>query len=331
MNQQQALDFLKALGVSHAQYKPGWVTAACPFAPFRHKGGKDSNPSFGLKYEVGVRSYFNCFACGSGPAEELLQALEMYTMDRPHLRSHYDFKHARAILTAEDDELSVLPNYKEFGQETTKQFEEWPWHFINSFLPLNEEAIGYLTMRDVTFKQMVDHSMRWDPKKRMVVMPYLNAYDKLAGARGRSIDSNVQGWKKHWDYTWNGVNNTALCWYNEQALQLTGPVVVVEGQFDVLRVAQVYPKVVGNMMAHPTRAKLLKLLHSPRVVLIPDNDGPGGAGEKSVKHYREFMFAQGHGQRFTHLQLPLPEGQLKIDPAECHPQFLKDLLVPVIN
>lgn len=332
MNQQQAEDFLKALGVKHVQYnKPGWVTAACPFAPWLHKGGKDSNPSFGLKYEVGARSYFNCFACGSGPAEELLQALEMYIISRPDLRQHYDFKHARAILTAEDDEIPVLPEYKEFGQEIIKEFEEWPWHFINGFQALSSDAQAYLAGRGVFENQWKHFNLRWDPKKRMVVMPYLNAYGKLAGARGRSIDSDVQGWKRHWDYTWNGVNNSALCWYNEQSLQLDGPAVVVEGQFDVLRVAQVYSKVVGNMTAHPTRVKLLKLLYSPLVVLIPDNDGPGGAGEKSIKHYLEFMIAQGYGQRFKYLELPLPKGQSKIDPAKCHPQFLKDLLASVIN
>ena len=330
MNQKQAEQFLKALGVKHVQYKPGWVTSPCPFAPFRHKGGKDTSPSFGLSWAPGKHSHFNCFACGSGPAEELLQALDMYTVQRPDLRERLDFHTARALLDAEAEEMVPLPGYSEFGQEQIKEFEEWPWHFINSFLPVNDEARAYLHHRQVTDDQIHQHQMRWDYLKRMIVMPYLNVWGKLAGARGRAIDMDLKGWHKHYDYRWNDVNNAALVWYNEPCLQQDGPVVVVEGQFDVLRVEPVYPKVVANMTALPTAYKLKRLLHSPLVVLIPDNDGPGGAGEKSVLRYRQF-FAEHQETKLVVLSLPTPEDGTKLDPGDCHPDFLRELLSPYVN
>jgi DNA primase len=158
----------------------------------------------------------------------------------------------------------------------------------------------------------------WDDVRKMVVFPYYNVYTNLAGARGRSA---VETGMKHFDYTYGGINNAALVWYNEQCLNLPGPVVVVEGQFDVAKVLERYPKVVGNLTAKPRLVKVKKLTHSPGMILIPDNDETGRASEKK---YSELC---------NQLQLPMAVVRLSgvKDPGECHPDYLWDRLQPLVE
>jgi hypothetical protein len=67
------------------------------------------------------------------------------------------------------------------------------------------------------------------------------------------------------------MNNAHCVWYNEPdpgggcALP-KAPVVVCEGQFDVMSVLRVYPYVVGNLTAKATIEKMVKLQNTYGVV-----------------------------------------------------------------
>lgn len=47
--------------VDHAQ----WVSMSCPFAPWKHAHGRDTNPSAGISVKDDEISVFNCQACGT--------------------------------------------------------------------------------------------------------------------------------------------------------------------------------------------------------------------------------------------------------------------------
>ena len=126
---------------------------------------------------------------------------------------------------------------------------------------------------------------------------------------------------KHHDYTYQHVNNARFCWYNEPCLNLGGPVVVVEGQFDVMRVAQVWPKVVGALSSKPTWEKMRKLTYSPLLIQIPDRDE---AGTQSMARYKEMC----RTLNIPYRHIWLDEGCK--DPDECHPDYLKDRLAAVV-
>jgi 5S rRNA maturation endonuclease (ribonuclease M5) len=149
----------------------------------------------------------------------------------------------------------------------------------------------------------------------MVVAPYYDVFGRLAGARGRSILPDPT--KKHHDYSFNGHNNCRMVWYNEQVLNLPGPVVVVEGQFDCWRVSTVYPKVVANLTAKPSDEKFKKLCDSQEVIQIPDNDD---AGDGSIATYSKLAKKYGIKHRVVTLDHSVK------DPAECHPSYLKGIL-----
>lgn len=301
--------FLEALRAKNIHIKDnGWVEASCPLAKWTHKHHVDHSPSFGLKIAPGERSYFMCFACRQGSAEELLHSIELYAKGT----GFYDFAQCHQLLS---DETYVvpLPEYGEFGQ-TGQTFQEWPQYWVESFTPAawHVDSALYLAARGISVVTVAQFDLRYDPKRQMVVAPYRDVFGRLAGARGRSIH---EGSSKHYDYTYQGVNNARLCWYHESVLNLSGPVVVVEGQFDLFKTVQAFPKTVANLTAKPTLEKMKKLGDCGRVIQIPDRDE---AGEESVDRYAKFCQMLG----LDHQVIWLEEGVK--DPAECHVDYLRD-------
>lgn len=322
------MQFLHTISVMDPQIGDKWVMSHCPLAFATHKHGKDNKPSFGVNLASGK---FNCFTCESGSLEKLLQLLEMYCGSHPEMAYRFDFKKAREILGDQEDLVEALPAYSEFAPEG-HQFQEWPTYFLDQFPKWSKslKAVWYLTDgRKLMGSQPVDLSvaeqmdLRWDAKYQRIVCPYHNVSDKLAGARGRAIATDT-GFK-HFDYTWNGVNNAALVWYNEQcfgeSIKNHMPVVVVEGQFDCLNVLRVYPYVVANLTAKPSQEKLRKLQNCHSVVIMLDNDA---AGEKGEQKYLEYLKGK------------IPVGVMRYpktfkDPAQLDLQLLASLFDPLLS
>ena len=121
MTAEQGTAFLSALGVKNINVKGnGWIEASCPLAKWLHKHHTDATPSFGLSINPGERSYFLCFACRQGSAEELLHIIEMYDKGQ----GQYDF-----ALPSDSDGWrlrDVTSRYAEFGTARTATFVEWP-------------------------------------------------------------------------------------------------------------------------------------------------------------------------------------------------------------
>ncbi|KVR21626.1 hypothetical protein WK13_34375 [Burkholderia ubonensis] len=285
MSPDQAKQFIAALG-GKPHHDGVWVRSPCPLAPFTHESGKDSHPSFAVNVQEGQRSWFHCFTCMSGSLETLLQTLELYASKNELYASRYDFKTARAVLNDEEVKVLPLPKFSEFGTTQDKTFTEWPESFLDNFIywRFNKEAVLYIKYRGIPYEQADALELRYDPMRRMLVFPFRNAYGRLAGCRGRSC--LLQADLKHYDYTWNEVNNSKLVWYNEQAFQLMQPVVVCEGQIDCATVLRVYPAAVANLTAKPTMEKMRKLQDVPAVVTLLDNDA---TGDKARERYSEYF------------------------------------------
>lgn len=291
MLHEQAADLIKSLGSEPLVGEDDWVLASCPLAPYTHKNGTDSNPSFGIKVEEGEEPYFHCFSCMGGSLEDLVGTLEMFIANDPSHAKRYDLKSARTILMGMEVGIVSLPEFSEFGNHKQQLFEEWPAWYIESFTPWQfcKPAFEYLKSRGLTGEQAKRFDLRYDSKKEMLVHPYSNVYGKLAGMRGRSIQGG-KGHTGHYDYTWNDTNNANLVWYNEQALGHGEPVIVVEGQYDLYAVDRVYPYVVANLTAKPVAAKMSKLAQTPWVILFNDNDK---AGQSANEKYLKYLVPQG--------------------------------------
>lgn len=287
MNLDQIRSFLTALRVKNVEYSSGsWVRASCPLARWSHQGGFDSSPSFGVAINDEGPSHFNCYVCNSGSLADLLQTIEMRLADTPDELTLYDFKTAREILDGEEVVISALPEFSEFKPGAYAEFQDWPEHHLDEFVPWKSNIMARHYVLGRVPEVVADHfNLRWDNFRKMVAAPYRNVYGRLAGMRGRAILPETPKHERHHDYTWNKVNNAELCWYNEAALNCTGPLLVVEGQFDVMHCWQVTNNVLGQLGSKSAPSKLKRLLQAEAVILMLDNDAAGVNGTNKLKSF----------------------------------------------
>lgn len=307
------------------------MTCSCVLAPWTHKKGTDSNPSFAIHLKPGERPYYNCFSCGGGSLEDLLGALELYKYNSPEKGKNINLALAREVLDNAEIEILALPEYGEFSNHHTQLFEEWPKHYIESFVSWKycKPAFEYLKQRGITGEQATRFDLRYDSKKEMLVSPYSNVYGKLAGARGRSVVGG-KGHQGHFDYTWNNRNNARMVWYNEKVLNYGEPVVVVEGQYDLYAVDKVYGSVMANLTAKPTPEKMKKLAQAPLVILMNDSDETGQlANERYIKYLNEA------GTPYHVIEYPELVDEygapLKLDPDKMGPDWILEKLKGLVE
>lgn len=290
VNEQSLRLFLQAVNAKQIEVKGKWLVATCPLAPFLHSGGTDNSPSFGIR--LGNENPFNCFVCERGSLHKLVSTLDFHLSKAPAMQVFYNLKAARDILDGAELDFVPLPDFEDTSLD--QKFVPWPESVLNLFGKIEDapQAIEYLAKRDgaLNVLQSIAAELRYDHHKKMIVAPYRNAYGTLSGLRGRSIDPECPKAYRHYDYLYEGVSNAPLVWYNEPALMLDGPVVVVEGQFDCQHVRKVWPKVIANLTAKPSQAKLKKLSGCDQVIILGDNDD---AGRHGTKIYQEYLLAQG--------------------------------------
>ena len=323
MNLETASALLEALGSKMVGHSGVWARGPCVLAPWLHKNGKDSNPSFGLLVEEGTAPRFHCFTCESGSLAHLLQLVEFRNQQTPG-HFHGDLSKAREIVEHAESELPMLPAYSEFGHQPKKIFEELPAYFLDTFTPLelSPRATAYCAQRDLTPAEILKYKLRYDPERDMLVFPYWDVFGRFAGVRGRRVTLTGEAQSSgvgHHDYIVNGVNNSGFTFYNEECLNLPGPVVVVEGQIDCIKVARIWPKTVGNLTAKPIMAKVGKLGQSDSVILLLDGDAAGRAGTEKFKHLLTFLDIN-----VTPILLPWDESSgLKTDPDTMNPAWIQ--------
>lgn len=297
MNSKQVAAFLKALSVKNIEGSDTWVRGSCPLAPFSHSNGVDSHPSFAVKVMDDHPSHFNCYVCSGGSLENLIHRIEMGLYQQPELRPLYDLKTASAILDGVEKVVVELPLFEQAPNlfNMPPSVLSFPDDWLASF-PLAFASVAcrdYLTFGrsdTVPYWVIKKFDLRYDPNRNMVVSPYWDINGRLVGARGRSIDPTCPKEFRHHDYTWNGINNARLVWMNEQMLQDTGPVVVVEGQFDLYRMAAITSRVIAGLTTKNTEYKMRKLLQSELVIWMLDNDKPG---QDHSQQYRDWLHQKG--------------------------------------
>lgn len=300
--------FLSALGCETSQHDD-WIRSACPLAPYLHKNGKDTKPSFGMTPDIGG-AHYHCFTCTSGSASSLLYTLQDYAEKFPTYRHRYDFDLAQSIMENGALNITRLKDYEDRSLE--KEFYEWSdWYLENlppaltiprakNYLmkpkPYGEEERTEEHGRGLTLKEVADWNFRYDPLRDMVVIPFYDQYGRFAGMRGRGISK-----KTFHDYSFNDHNNTDLTWCNETCFQNDEPVVVVEGQFDMIAVAREYENTVANLTARITERKLRKLTDCTGVIFMLDNDETGyRAREKAIEFLTKNNIRVGYVEYIQH-------------------------------
>lgn len=243
MNEVQVRRLLSAIQVDLSRYtysgtptRTRWLNIRCPFAPWRHAGGHDNNPSFGITLSDDRRSVYKCFSCNSkGRLAHLPSQLG-------HLRKRDYEKHRKWAELAElqDATSRPLPPW-----ESHNAIEQLPDTIARSDRPRNVNEAGYpralglpyLRNRGIAWHTTILCDLRYDNWQRRILFPCYDRDESFVGFTGRSIrkgnDTTRGNDPKVKDYY--GLPKRSIFLRIKGAGARRGPRILVEGLFDYAR------------------------------------------------------------------------------------------------
>lgn len=274
-----------------------WIHGPCPFAPWNHAQGVDSNPSFGVQLGPGESKTY-CLACGaSGKQYEIMLKLK-------HLGLEFDFHTAAELVYAAEDgqPLADLPDpyEKQFDEKTSPHlYPEWlaeafepayyqKSHTVGGGKEYTEQVVHpYLAGRGMPFYIAKQLNMRFDPYRLRVLFPVLDWRGRLRGLHGRAVCLPCGGdeWEQkipYKAYPYEGQTNSHI-WLGEQWASADDPLVVAESVFDLARVLEVYQNVISPLTASLSAVKIQRLRKASRVITIFDSDKAGERARMKLK------------------------------------------------
>lgn len=313
MTPAQARNFLRALNVPPVDEGNEWVNASCPLAPWRHKGGTDASPSFGVNLKGSGHVF--CFACGfAGSLTKVVLELRMRGAD--HLRLGEAMK--IATVSAQDSPLIDAPiSFEEAYNQGPKPVEAFPEWFREMFEPAYHEGAvhPYLSSREVGFDYASTFDIRIDVHNQRVVWPIRDRVGVLAGMHGRTY---VGATPPYYAYPYESVTNRHV-WLGENLVNPDLPVLMVESVFDHAAVWDVYKNAVSPLSASISHEALFRIRPYSEIVLMFDSDA---AGNRARSHVR----LANPEAKFTDVYCPENS-----DPGELDEETLTELLYPALK
>jgi len=242
-NEEAVTSALETLGSDIKGVGRGYVHASCPLAKWRHEGGVDNNPSFGVVYSSAEakkeEGHAHCFSCGySGDIREIATLM--------HVWSALPIEKLSEIMeTMEKVKTGNLP-LSLSTHVADDPFPDQDW--IESF-PLASEhqaSVDYLHERGISDAARDFFKLRFDPQRYRVVCTLTDRQQRSRGLIGRTLIKNPMG-PRYYYYPFKKQAPRGFTWFNEHTLDLSKPVLVVEGYFDALKIWPVYSNVTAAL------------------------------------------------------------------------------------
>jgi hypothetical protein len=300
MKKEGTVAFLKAIGAQHIQpeKRSGWVISRCPLEHWRHEGGVSGPEVFGFETTPG-NARGNCFSCGwHGSMSDLVLTMRHHNKAEPVVSVKWGEALAMVERAEIDEEFNFdLPDIEEvlFGEKAQPHiFPDW---WVDSFPSWRDAplAVQYLEQRWVPAEIADRLEIRFDTEQRRVCFPVRDFSKRLRGLHGRAIDEDTDPRYRMYRYA---KRNCPEIWLGESWVDLTKPIVVVEGPFDLTSVMRVYPNVVCPLFATPSLAKLRRMNDALDWITLLDRGKGGDTGREKV----EKALTSDH--IVTHLQPP---------------------------
>ena len=309
MSVERTQSILKLIGakVPPDQSRAGWVISTCPLAPWRHASGVDKNPSFGVKADKGD-ARVHCFSCGfSGTIIDMVHTIRHHNKMHPEVE--IDWSQVMGLVNGIEDEWDLdldQPTIEEMLFSKSEDAHVFPDWWLESFPPALTipEASGYLAARGVDYDTAEMLDLRCDTNQGRICFPVRDFQGRLLGLHGRAMHAETE--PRYRMYTQGGCNNPMI-WLGENWVDLSLPIVVVEGPFDVAAVLPVYSNVVSPLFANPNVEKIRRMQDCLEWVTLLDTGVAGDHG----RHKIEQVLGEDHV--VEHLYMP---GHRK-DPGEC--------------
>lgn len=314
-NEQIIVSVLEDLGSLIGETKRGWVHASCPLAPWKHEKGVDANPSFGVVYSAAEakreEGHAHCFSCGySGDVREIASLL--------HVWGFLEKEKLGEIMGRMDDlKVGGLP-LSLSAHNVDDPFPDEAWW--QSFSPIRsaDPACGYLTERGIVDGQAKAFDLRFDAKRYRVVFPLHDRAQRFRGCIGRTLIKEPMG-PRYFYYPYpNVASGTAprgFTWFNEHSLDLSKPVLVVEGVMDALKAWPVYKNVTAALSVSFRTPGMGWHTSVQRWVSMFDL----GKGGTLARERLEDLIAKKTGAQVWHLDPPPGRS----DPGDASPSEIK--------
>ena len=290
--------------------RSGWVIGSCPFAEWRHSGGVDRHPSFGIKVNDKGRSEYHCFSCNShGDLEDLVLELRGYGVS--------GLGEAAQLIARELEEARINPpDFEELqGRRRGPQVVPYPEDWLASFprAQVFPEAMQYLEGRGVPGEMVGRLDLRFDTSKRRVCFPVRDWEYRLVGLHGRDITGTSYPYHAYLNPATSAFNK--VVWYGEHWLKPERPVLLVESVFDLAMAIQVYPNTLCSLSVGIGEGKARRLSGILDIVTLYDYGTGGDSARSLLSKYLK-------GVALRHLRPTEAEG----DPGNMTLERLREVL-----
>lgn len=235
---------LETMGLKVKGPTRGYVQSSCPMAQWKHEGGVDKNPSFGVVYSAAdakkEEGHAHCFSCGySGDIREAASLM--------HVWGALSIEDLSAVMTLLEKVKSGGLPLSLSAHKADDPFPDEGW--LSLFKPVTSEfpaAVEYLTERGLTKQHVETFDIRYDPDRYRVVFPLYDRAQRCRGVIGRTLIKNPMG-PRYFYYPYKDNSPRGFTWHGENRLDLSKPVLVVEGIFDAMKCHSVYPNVTASL------------------------------------------------------------------------------------
>lgn len=244
---------LEIVKVLSSRYKRSgdWYNFSCPFAKWRHDGGTDNHPSFGIS----TGGYYHCFACGArGSITELGAKLFRYGHPKADMITKLSF----GIEVKHNPEVEILE----------------PCIIPESILRRFKRVGGYGAINEQSAELF---ELRFDPATRAVLFPVRDLYGRLVGIRARIGSAKLELRQ----FTPVPLKKCGI-WYGMHLINIDQPIYLVEGERDAILMFQAGKQAMASL-GNPSRQQIemLNRLGGKYYVLF-DSDKAGQTHAVSV-------------------------------------------------
>ncbi len=291
MNQREVEYVLSRLGCGKIKVRSnGWVASECPYAPWKHSKGRDDNPSFAVSVVPGGESRYRCLACGSSGsmANIILNIERLSHLKYGDLKSFVMQTNApsladisRRLQFASDPKkvpwVGEVPELGPLLQAPEAAATMLPEETLEGFSLEFPEAVGQwlLETRGLTQESIDLWELRWHLGAQRVALPVRDSQGQLVGVSGRAWPPERKPKYLHG----KGFARDA-CLYGEHLRQEGKPALLVEGQFDSIKLHQLgYANafcVFGSYVSARQADQLASWCPSVRVIFDGDLGGEQG-------------------------------------------------------
>lgn len=276
-------NLLKLLNSHKTGTRGSWVLGHCVLGPWNH-GGRDQDPSFGIKENSKGRSFCKCMSCGFG-GDLMDLVMEVKRLQAKSYAPGYNLALAGPMVLNETDEIDlVLEVIPEYGDPIPEEEEPFPQWWLDSFMSASKfpEAMAYLASRSVSPAMVAFLDVRYDPTKRRVGFPFRDSRGRIMGMQGRAIDKSED--LRYYQYGFKDQRNGTV-WMGEDRIDLDRPIVLCEGPLDLTSILRCYDNVLASFTSGLSMGRLRRIRDASEIVTFYDFGKGGYAARTRISEF----------------------------------------------